>query len=114
MNTFIKEFLEAHGYDTNTPQVQLTAKFMEAYSSVQNADLLAENKRLSNDLLDALDLKEGKGPTALSMVTAENKELKEALSTLHSMTLYKLSPEDDRDTHLPSELFDKIEFLLKK
>lgn len=45
---------------------------------------------------------------------AENKELKEALSTLHSMTLYKLSPEDDRDTHLPSELFDKIEFLLKK
>jgi len=38
--------------------------------------LKAENERLENDLLDALDLKEGHGPTALSMLKAENERLK--------------------------------------
>lgn len=39
--------------------------------------LQEENQRLKNDLLDALDLKEGKGPTALSMAISENKALRE-------------------------------------
>jgi hypothetical protein len=46
---------------------------------------------------------------------AEQKsDLLEALKKLHSMTLYKLSPEDNRDTHAPSELFEEIENIIKK
>lgn len=41
----------------------------------------AESMRLKNDLLDALDLKEGKGPTALSMLSAERDRLKAELDT---------------------------------
>lgn len=40
------------------------------------SELKAENERLRNDLLDALDLKQGKGPTALSILKAENERLK--------------------------------------
>jgi chromosome segregation ATPase len=39
-----------------------------------------EMESLKNDLLDALDLKEGKGPTALSMVAAERDALRAALA----------------------------------
>lgn len=45
-------------------------------------ELRAENKRLTNDLKDALGIKAGKGPTALSMVIDENKRLREALKAI--------------------------------
>lgn len=38
-----------------------------------------ENKRLTNDLKDALGIKAGEGPTALSMVVDENKQLRDLL-----------------------------------
>ena len=41
--------------------------------------LEAENKRLKNDLLDALDIKKGSGPTVLSMMVGENERLKSLL-----------------------------------
>jgi chromosome segregation ATPase len=54
--------------------------------------LRKENERLKNDLLDALDLKSGSGPTTLTMLKAEikrltqsNKELVEALK--HSLSM---------------------------
>lgn len=55
------------------------------------AELRAENERLKNDLLDALDLKNGNGPTVLTMLAnerdalaASHKELVEALEQLMS------------------------------
>lgn len=41
-----------------------------------------ENNVLKNDLLDALDLKKGEGPTALSMLKADNDKLREALKRM--------------------------------
>jgi hypothetical protein len=42
-------------------------------------ELKAENERLNNDLADMLDIKNGKGPTALSKVLGELSELREAV-----------------------------------
>lgn len=41
-------------------------------------ELRKENEELKNDLLDALDLKSGNGPTALTMLKAEIERLKES------------------------------------
>lgn len=41
--------------------------------------LQEENEILRNDLDDALDVKNGNGPTALSRVISENQRLKDAL-----------------------------------
>lgn len=46
------------------------------------ASLQSEIDRLKNDLLDALDLKEGNGPTALSMLKKEIDRLKTELSEM--------------------------------
>lgn len=45
-------------------------------------EMLKEIDRLKNDLLDALDLKEGKGPTALAMLSEEIARLKQQLAEL--------------------------------
>lgn len=52
--------------------------FMHGYS-VAIKQLQEENEILRNDLDDALDVKNGNGPTALSRVISENQRLKEAL-----------------------------------
>lgn len=49
------------------------------YARQEVAELRKENERLRNDLLDALDLKKGNGPTALSMQAETIKRLTEAL-----------------------------------
>lgn len=41
-------------------------------------------------------------------------QLVEVLRELHSHTLYKLNEHDDRQTHAPSELFDKVESILSQ
>lgn len=51
--------------------------------------LQEENQRLRNDLLDAINVKSGNGPTALSMVISENQRLKEALKTCISELMYE-------------------------
>jgi ribosomal protein S27AE len=48
----------------------------------ENKKLTKEVERLRNDLLDALDLKQGKGPTALSMLKSEKDRYLEALEGL--------------------------------
>jgi hypothetical protein len=49
---------------------------LEYVSKTYVVPLQKENERLKNDLLDALDLKEGNGPTALSNVVTERNQLR--------------------------------------
>jgi hypothetical protein len=50
----------------------------------------------------------------LSALQERNKKLEEALRELHSCTLYELGPGDERDTHAPWQLFDKVVQALRK
>lgn len=54
--------------------------------------LQRENERLKNDLLDALDLKAGHGPTALSMLQSKINELESTLNTPRIQQLLKEDP----------------------
>lgn len=54
----------------------------------ENAALTAELEQTKNDLLDALDVKTGKGPTALSIVTSERDALRDWLNTKAQHTWY--------------------------
>ena len=59
----------------------------------------AENARLRNDLADALDLKSGHGPTALTMLAEDRARLRAALTFIvnHSDARYSYStPESTR------------------
>lgn len=65
------------------------AEYAYNLSLQRQRELEKENQRLQNDLLDALDLKAGKGPTALSMLAEaksklekENQELRERLAEM--------------------------------
>lgn len=70
-----------------------------------------EIESLRNDLLDALDLKEGKGSTALSMLQAELSRLKEIVRAAG----YSLEILTDRYGHLGAskEVLTKIKTFLE-
>jgi hypothetical protein len=65
--------------DSLVPEAQYF-QLVNLLSMFRDEQLAAANKRiaeLENDLLDALDLKMGKGPTALSMLSARIKDLEQ-------------------------------------
>lgn len=82
----IQEHWEAHcdedGYGPSNLMHRLEkgiAANYPGYKPGEFENLYKQINRLKNDLLDALDLKEGKGPTALSMLSAERDRLKSEL-----------------------------------
>lgn len=60
------------GYEDEGPSI-----FSEAADELKR--IAKERDRLKNDLADALDCKNGTGPTALAMVLIERDRLREAL-----------------------------------
>jgi hypothetical protein len=61
----------------NPPKDVDITEAMNEFASIRVEEETKENQRLKNDLLDALDLKEGNGPTALSMLSERVKQLTE-------------------------------------
>lgn len=62
-----------------------------------------ENQRLRNDLADALDLKAGHGPTALSMLAARVAELGGLLRSHRSALICDNLHHSSRQYHLASQ-----------
>jgi chromosome segregation ATPase len=77
----------------------------------------AEIERLKNDLLDALDVKNGNGPTALSMMVSENQTLKQRIKELEEdmdktiELLKKADDQADRYKTMVDKLLNKEENL---
>lgn len=57
----------------------------------------AEIERLKNELADALDVRRGNGPTALSMVVADNKRLRHAVELGAKQKLPDEADDEDRE-----------------
>lgn len=70
----------------------------------------AEIQKLKNDFLDALDLKQGNGPTALSMLSSELKSEKE----LNRELMDKLIEIDKWNKEYQGPNFPLLEFLINK
>lgn len=79
----------------------------------ERSELVKENERLKNDLLDALDLKEGKGPTALSMQAERIKQLEAERSNIETL-LHKILKESvGGNVPFSFELYNEIKAALK-
>lgn len=90
--------LQKHLFDVDPPLKFSIRLFcvaaMEEWAEVkseslrkENSELKKEIERKTNDLLDALDLKAGNGPTALSMLSNRVKELEKEIERLKERAL---------------------------
>ena len=91
------------------PKQWINEKKQELESKEQTiSELREENERLDNDLQDALDIKVGNGPTALSRVIEENQRLEEGIKEIKEMAENELNYNG-----FPSSVENKCESLLK-
>jgi hypothetical protein len=73
-----------------------------------NKELHNENERLKNDLLDLMDVKDSKGPTALSNVLSDRNRLQEANKELQEeISEYEEAAKDNGTTRAMLEIKNK-------
>jgi chromosome segregation ATPase len=110
--------IELGGWYLSDKQNQQEIKLLQERNKEleKHADELAAKKDKYYNLWFELKSKEGVAidQSELSALQERNKKLEEALRELHSCTLYKLGPGDERDTHAPWQLFDKVVQALSK
>ena len=77
-------------------------------------DKFSNYNKMKNEA-EKIDKPQGNGVLpCVSNSLPTTDELFTLLEKLHKNCLYKLTPSDDRCTHLPFELFDEVETMLSR